>query len=495
MLTFVERRRKLDEMAEIEFYSDLREEVGPLIHFWEHTVGSCHAPLALRSDWQHQLLRCHKELGFQYVRFHGLLSDDVGVLTIQMDQFLYSFFNADQIMDFLLSIGMRPFIELSFMPLALASGNRTVFHYQGNVTPPRNYSSWKELIHRLVQHWVDRYGLKEVREWFFEVWNEPNLKAFWTGNQTDYFELYRHTAQAIKKIHSSLKVGGPATAKNEWIEEFIDFCVKRNVPIDFISTHHYPTDAFGEPGDDTIAQLACSRRSVLREQAQTVSRQARGLPVYYTEWNTSSNPRDPLHDEPYAAAFIIKTVMEANRYVNGYSFWTFSDIFEENYFPSVPFHGGFGLLTIHNIPKPSYRAFEILHQLGHRLLHIDGIHETVDCWMVAKEKSATVLLTNHTYPLHSIEKETANIFVRNTPRPHKIYLERIDKENANSKQIWIEKGSPEYLSKADVREIQEQSAMKRTPLMFHYQDSVVRFAVDLPPHSVAAATILFDYED
>lgn len=482
-------------MAEIEFNSDLREDAGPFIHFWEHTVGSCHAPLALRADWQSQLLRCHNELGFQHVRFHGLLCDDVGVLTIQKNQFLYSFFNADQIMDFLLSIGMRPFIELSFMPLALASGNTTVFHYRGNVTPPNDYLAWKGLIHRLVKHWVDRYGLEEVRHWFFEVWNEPNLKAFWTGNQNDYFKLYQHTAEAIKKIDPSLKVGGPATAKNEWIDEFVDFCIRRNVPFDFISTHHYPTDAFGKPGDDTIAQLASSRRSVLREQVQTVRREARDFPVYYTEWNTSSNPRDPLHDEPYAAAFIIKTVMEASGYVDGYSFWTFSDIFEENYFPSVPFHGGFGLLTIHNIAKPSYRAFEILHHLGSRLLHVDGIHETVNCWIILNTGGATVLLTNHAYPRHFIEKENANIIIRNSPTPRKIVLERIDEENTNPKQVWIEKGSPEYMSKADVAEIEEKSRMKRVPLKFSHRNSNLHFSVDLPPHSVAAATILFDHED
>src|SRR4026209_1182495 len=158
-------------MAEIQFHADFEEESANVDHFWEHTVGSCHAPLALSSDWQAQLKRCHSELGFQYLRFHGLLSDDVGVLTIQQNRPLYSFFNADQLIDFLLSIGMRPFVELSFMPLALASGSRTVFQYRGNVTPPRDYTQWSTLIETLVAHWVGRYGLQEVAEWFFEVWN------------------------------------------------------------------------------------------------------------------------------------------------------------------------------------------------------------------------------------------------------------------------------------------------------------------------------------
>lgn len=482
-------------MSDVEFRIDLREETDRLTHFWEHTVGSCHAPLALRSDWQVQLLRCHEELGFQHVRFHGLLSDDVGTLINSAGPLIYSFFNADQIIDFLLSIGMRPFVELSFMPTAIASGEKTVFHYHANVTTPKNYADWSKLIHKLVKHWRDRYGVQEVSQWYFEVWNEPNLKAFWIGNQKDYFKLFADTVSAIKRVNPSFRVGGPATAKNEWIEEFLKYCRSRKIPVDFVTTHHYPTDALGKPEDDTETQLANRRRSVLREQVQAVSSRAEGLPVYYTEWNTSSNPRDPLHDEPYAAAFIVKTIMEAAGHVEGYSFWTFSDIFEENYFPSVPFHGGFGLLNIHNIAKPSYRAFEILHQLGDRRLVVDGIHETVDCWVVRDRKSVIVLLTNHVFPRHNISKEKVNIFVQNIQRPRKIYLQRIDGQNANPKRLWIENERPEYLSPSQVLELQENSQLQPTPLKFDYESSILNFALELPVQSVAAVTIQFQYEE
>src|SRR5688500_8437744 len=211
-------------MSSIHFFCNLAEARTPLPHFWEHTVGSDHAPVALRADWQRQLQRAHEDLGFRYVRFHGLLSDDLGTLVQEKNTLLYSFFNADQIFDYLLSIGMKPFIELSFMPKALASGSKTVFNYKANITPPTNHKQWAALINRLVSHWVDRYGVAEVREWFFEVWNEPNLKAFWTGTQREYFKLYRYTAEAIKQVDAGIKVGGPATAKSEWIEEFVDFC-------------------------------------------------------------------------------------------------------------------------------------------------------------------------------------------------------------------------------------------------------------------------------
>ncbi len=406
------------------FNCNLSAPTSILPHFWEHTVGSDHAPIALRADWQRQLRRCHDELGFRYVRFHGLLSDDVGTLICHDGNFLYSFFNADQIVDFLLSIGMKPFVELSFMPRALASGDKTVFHYRGNVTMPRDYRQWATLIRTLVAHWVERYGLSEVRQWFFEVWNEPNLEAFWSGKKKDYFTLYRHTAEAIKAIDQEIKVGGPATAMNAWISDFLEFCDKNEIPADFISTHHYPTDAFGRERDDTETQLSKSRRSVLRDQARKVRHQAASKPIYYTEWNTSSNPRDPLHDEPYAAAFAIKTIMEANGLVQGYSYWTFSDLFEENYFPSMPFHGGFGLLTIHGIAKPAYRAYELLYHVGKQLLQVDGSHATVDVWAIRGDHDVTILLTIYALPRHPIEEQSVRVILKNAGEGAKATIER-----------------------------------------------------------------------
>ena len=472
-----------------DFTCKLSEMTTPLHHSWEHTVGSGHAPLALRADWQAQLRRCHNELGFRHVRFHGLLSDDVGTLFEHDGEPLYSFFNIDQIFDFLLSIGMKPFVELSFMPEALASGHRTVFHYRANVTPPKALKKWAELGSKFVRHCVDRYGVEEVKEWFFEVWNEPNLPEFWKGTQADYFKLYRSTAEAIKSVDAALKVGGPATAKNAWIEEFLAFCAKGKTPVDFVSTHHYPTDALGAQDDDTETQLANSRRGILREQAQDTFRRAGGKPIYYTEWNASSNPRDPRHDEPYAAAFVAKTVLETNGLVEGASFWTFTDIFEENYFPSVPFHGGFGLLNLHGIPKPSYRAYELLHQLGDEQLLVDGIHETVNAWAVRKGDSLTVLLTNHALPRHSIKKEQVRLRITESGEPGAVTLQRIDEEHANPRRVWREMGKPEYLKALEVEQLQAASQLRPEPHRWKYKNGSVHLELGLPPRAVAAITI------
>jgi xylan 1,4-beta-xylosidase len=446
--------------------------------------------MALRSDWQRQLKRAHDELGFRHVRFHGILSDDRGTLIRDHGKLLYSFFNCDQIFDFLLGIGMRPFVELSFMPTVLASGNRTVFTYEANVTAPKDYKQWSMFIERLISHLVDRYGEREVSQWYFEIWNEPNLKKFWSGSQREYFKLYRHTVEAIKSVSPSLRVGGPATAKSEWIEEFVDFCERNDVACDFVSTHHYPNDSFEKDGD-VEQQLFKAQRGIMREVAQNTRGHARNRPVYYTEWNSSSFPWDPLHDDPYAAAFVGSTILEANGLVDGYSFWTFSDIFEENYFSSVPFHGGFGLLTVHDIPKPTYRAFELFHDLGDRQSLVDGLHETVDCSVIQKDSSVTLLLTNHTTPGHSIETEELHIRLDNAPEPTGASIRRIDEDHANPKRLWQELGEPKVLSEKDRQSLEDASQLVSEKQSLSYHDGAMALKVRLPPHAVAAITIEF----
>jgi xylan 1,4-beta-xylosidase len=419
----------------------------------------------------------------------------MGTLMCERDELLYSFFNADQICDFLVSIGMKPFVELSFMPETLASGSQTVFHYQANVTPPKDLDQWSELITKLAAHWIERYGIDEVSTWFFEVWNEPNLKAFWTGTQEEYFELYRRTAAALKAVDRRLRVGGPATASNEWIPEFLDFCEKQDVPVDFVSTHHYPTDALGSIGEDTETQLAQSRRSILREWAKKSHRQARGKPLYYTEWNSSSNPRDHLHDEPYTAAVIIKTMLEARSLVEGYSFWTFTDIFEENYMPATAFQGGFGLLTLQGVAKPAYRAFELLHRLGTELLPLTGMHETVDAWVVRGQGTVAVVLTNHALPRHSIGTQSIHFSLTSPLRPLKVYIERIDDAHANAKQRWMEQGRPSHPLPQQVEELNEASRLVREPLPWAFEVGAIHFQLSIPPHGIAVTTIEFNRDD
>lgn len=473
----------------VNFKCDITSKSKPFIHFWEKIIGSGHATLGLRADWQEQLLKCKTDLGFKYVRFHGLLSDDMGSLLYEENKLRYSFFNIDEVYDYIISIGMFPFVELSFMPTAIASGPDTVFKYKGNITPPKNYKAWNTLIEKLATHWIERYGINCVKNWFFEVWNEPNLQAFWTGTKEDYFKFYGETARTLKKVNNILKVGGPATAANAWITDFKNYCTKNKLPLDFISTHHYPTDAFGKPGDDTAEQLAKSCRSMLQKETKKANEEAGDLPLYYTEWNTSSNPFDKLHDESFAAAFITKIIMENQGLVKGYSYWTFTDIFEENYLSSIPFHGGFGLMNINGIPKPAYRAYELLHKTGNRILPVEGKHKTVDVWVTRNNNSLFITLTNFALPKHRIKQEEVLIKLDGLLNIKSAILEQVDEENSNAPNAWKKIGKPESLLPKQVVQLQKISMLKRKQIHYQKLHNEYIFQLKINPQSVAMITV------
>ena len=469
------------------FTACLSAPTTPLKHAWEHTVGSGHALLALRADWQQQLQRCHHELGFRHVRFHGLLDDDMGTLIAHQDQPLYSFFNADRICDFLLSIGMRPFVELGFMPEMLASGHETVFHYRGNVTPPVDYNAWATLIGKLLGHWVERYGIAEVRQWYFEVWNEPNLPAFWTGTQDDYFKLYSHTVQAIKTVDASLRVDGHdrvdrRTARLQREEQLAGGLHQHahlpDRPARFRGRGHRGTTR-QQPARPSARPGASGPRS--RAPGPSTSRNGTFPRIRETTFTTSRSPQPTPR----------KIALETDRFADGYSFWTFTDIFEENYFPSIPFHGGFGLLNLYGVPKPVYRAFQLLHALGHERLPVAGTHETVDAWVVHKGRSITVFLTNHVQPRHDIATQRVEVRLTHASAPLEATIERIDEDHANPRRCWQTMGEPEYLNRSQVEKLEAASRLMKQPFGFSYAERTIRFDVNLPPHAVAAVTLEF----
>lgn len=461
-----------------------------LAHVWSHTVGSGRALLALRADWQAQMRKTHAELGVRHVRFHGLLNDEMCTYLIECDKDVYSFFNADRIFDFLVSIGMKPLVELSFMPTALQSGGDTVFFYKANVTPPRDYAKWADLIGRLVKHWLDRYGIDEVRSWYFEVWNEPNLDAFWKGSQADYFRLYQYTANAIKNVDAQFRVGGPASADDAWVPEFLGFCETNKLPVDFVSTHHYPTDALGKPGDDTETQLSDAPRDVLIQRVRKMRQAVGDRKLCYTEWCSSSNPFFDLHDQPYAAAFLLKNMLDVADLVHCYSWWTFSDIFEENYFSSVPFHGSFGLQTIHGIAKPTYRAMQLLHGVGNERLPVDGTHPTVDAWAVrVNDTHVDLLLGNHAFPRQAIATEAVTWHVQGSRKPNSARVQRVDDGHCNSRQAWVDMGSPGYLDARQVAQLEAASQLKAEPIAIDACDGSFDIEISLPPHAIAAVRV------
>jgi xylan 1,4-beta-xylosidase len=451
-------------------------------------VGSGRALLALRADWQAQLARCRRELGFRRVRFHGLLDDGPGLCVRDQGRLVRAWYNVDAIADALLAMDVRPFVELSFMPSALASGGKTVFNYAANVTPPADPAEWTDLVGALARHWIDRHGASELRDWRFEVWNEPNLEAFWTGGKRGYFDFYRQTAEALRSA-GEVRVGGPVTAKSEWLPEFSAFCAREHVPVDFLSTHVYPTDALGGKGTDTRTQLAESGRDFLRTTAEKAREVAGSRPLYYTEWNVTSNPRDALHDGPYAAAYAVKALLDVDPIVDLYSWWTFSDIFEENYFPAKAFHGGFGLLTIHGVAKPAYRAFELLHRLGGDRLEVAGKHPTVEVTAVRGEGGLHLVVVNLALPDQPIATEKIAISVSGLSSLTRATVERIDEDHANPRRLWAEWGEPDQLSAAQVEALESAGRLVEEPVGWRFEDGTLEITLTVPANALAVVSV------
>ena len=469
----------------------------PFPHVWQMCVGSCHALTALREDWRRQLRLCHQELEVEYVRFHGLLNDDMSVCLGLKDlpgggqEPVCSFYNVDSIFDFLIEIGMKPFVELSFMPAPLASGTQTCFHYRANVTPPKDYTLWERLIEQLARHCVARYGISEVSSWPFEVWNEPNLNYFWSGDQAEYFKLYRHAASAIKRVSPKLRVGGPATARDGWVPEMIEFCRASGTPLDFVSTHQYPTDVAVGNYSDMEERMAKAPRGVLGELVRQTRAAAGDRVLYYTEWHNSPSSRDLYHDTSYAAAFAVKTIADVADKVACYSFWTFSDIFEEGGFPSEPFHGGFGLLNLFDVPKPVYRAFELLNTTGTKRLEVTGSPAgNVELLATRKPGRLVMIATNHNVPRSPIANEDVELVLRNCRVTGSAELVRIDDDHANPRRKWIDLGSPVYPDRKQVAAMMRASQVKRERVRFVEGENggwTLRFC--LPPHGTVGITV------
>ncbi|MGO4378098.1 glucoamylase family protein [Pseudoduganella sp. RAF19] len=469
----------------VQFRCDLSAQPVPLVHSWEACIGSGRATLALRADWQDQLQRVREELGMRQVRFHSMLDDDMGTLFCYQDQPRYDFYNIESFFDFLLDIGMRPFVELSFMPRMLASGDTTVFAGKGNVTAPRDMRAWQTLLQNLVRHLINRYGAEEVRRWQFEVWNEPNQPQFWPAGQEAYFQLFDASYEALKQVDPQLIVGGPATSKNAWIPEFIEHCRKSCHLPDFISTHHYPADAVGNAYSDANSQLVNTSRSVLRDQATIARGQAGRLPLHYTEWKVSSDARDPLNDEPFSAALIVKSVLEVANLADTCSYCTFSDISAENHFPNRPFHGGFGLLNRYGIPKPSYRAFQLLHRAGTELLPVGGHHETVDVWVTRAPDCLCIFVTNCAMPQHPITTETVHLTLGAAPDIQTAMVTRIDALHGYARPAWEAMGRPDCLSREQCNALEDGSALKRETLPLRLENGATLIELSMPPQSVA----------
>ena len=493
----------------IEIKASAKDPGRALNHFWSVCVGAGRANEGLRANWLEQLKKAHEQCGFQFVRFHGLFHDDMFIYREVNGAAVYNFQYVNELFDRLLEIGVRPFVELGFCPADLATETGTVFWWKGNGSPPKDYAKWTELVRRTVTHWVDRYGIDEVRRWYFEVWNEPNLYPFFKGTRSQYFELYKVSARVIKQIDARLRVGGPSTSnfvpdarfngetedigshatvtkaadldalhwRPVWISQFLEFCHRNDLPLDFLSTHPYPTDwALDELGqgsnytrgvNSTRTDLTLLRKMIDESRFPSAE-------IHLTEWSSSPSPRDFTHDHLQAATYIVKCNIESAGLVDSMSYWTFTDVFEESGGGDTPFHGGFGMINFQGIPKPSFHAYRLLHALGDQVVHTspgaivtrhqrtgkltalayhypDEVKVAVPTSTLSRDVAQKTLATGRAAKL-SIDLDDL------TPGSH-VLVETLGKDSGNAMGLWEAMGKPDPLSREQTASLRDSASL------------------------------------
>ena len=434
------------------------------------SVGSDYPGTLLRDDSLAQLRTVRDELGFRYIRFHAIFHDVLGTYREENGKPVYDWTKIDALYDKLLGMGIRPFVELGFTPEAMKTSDQRIFYWKGNTSHP-DLAKWTALIDAFARHVKQRYGSAEIRRWYYEVWNEPNLAGFWEGADQDaYFALYDVTARALKHVDPQLKVGGPATAGAAWVPQFIAHTAKEDVPLDFITTHTYGVDGgFLDENGKEDTKLSPSPDAIVgdvRRVRQQIQASARpNLPLYFTEWSTSYTPRDAVHDAYLGAAYILGKLKAVDGVAQGMSYWTFSDLFEEPGPPTAPFQGGFGLLNPQGIRKPAYFAYKYLHQLGRQELATgdaesiatwDGRTFKLLAWHFQQPRQAQSNRSFYTQVQPAAPATGVQLSVKGLPAGNYVVTTRRTGYDANDAYTaYLRMGSPSSLSTSQLQKLRE----------------------------------------
>lgn len=507
---------------------------------WQFCVGSCHASTLLRADALKLLKRVHDELGIKRVRFHGTFNDDMGTLCnfpvvfgLPVGEHIVetNFYKIGLVYDNLLELGMKPFIEISFMPELLAADPTRSYVYGSIHSLPKDMEKWCAYIREFLSYLFHRYGEEEVCSWYFEVWNEPDLvKTFFKGSQNSYLEFYAATARTIKEFCPKLQVGGPASSASRWIDKFVKYCKENQVPVDFVSTHQYLGEpflgvseeeaekSFEELEDERAEQEEAEKRRIelineglkklpgnmsilqalqavlggndgtekeydvnlLPKNAKIVKEQAEGLPVFYTEWNLSASFGARGQDMRKVAAYDVKTSLAIEDIVDGNSIWCYSDIFEELHQFKEPFHGGYGMMTYTGIPKPVYYGMRMLAQAEENRIILDESEFTeVEAAAFEGEREKQILLFRQNTRQFEAEPEQVSIRVEMDHVPESVYLQRIDEDHCNPRKVWEEMGCPNDLTKKETEYIIKASDMRDEEMETSYENGVLSIQVSL----------------
>ncbi len=451
---------------EIVINIDANAKASPFPHWWEHMFGSGRAALSLRESYRNDLSKMKAELPVEYVRFHGILHDELGLYDEDKDgRPIYNFSYIDQVYDGLLDIGVRPFVELSFMPEKLAAKPEIFgFWYKPNIAPPKDYSKWNALMKNLAEHLIARYGIDEVSKWYFEVWNEPNI-GFWAGEPKleSYLKLYDETARTLKAVNPRLRVGGPSTAQAAWSKIFIDHCTKEKVPFDFVSTHVYGNDSAEDvfKTHEKIPRKDMVARAMRKVYDEVKSSSKPDTAIIWSEFNASFFNEQNVTDSEFMGPWLANYIRQADGLADMVSFWTFSDVFEEGGVVKSPFYGGFGAIAAGNIPKAAFNAFKLLHKLGEEKL----ANPSEDA-IISKSKDGALIAAawNYSAPEEKGESKKLTVNLQSMGEFKKARIYVLDEDNGSALSLFKKMGQPAFPTREQQKELRKAAELSEPEL-------------------------------
>jgi xylan 1,4-beta-xylosidase len=462
---------------------DLAAPSHPFPHFWEQMFGSGRAILSLRDSYRRDLRQVKQATDFKYVRFHAIFHDEVGLYDEDSAGApVYNFSYVDQIYDGLLQNGVRPFVELSFMPRKLAAQpTEHVFWYHPIISPPKDWDKWSGMITQFARHLIARYGIDEVSQWYFEVWNEPNLD-FWAGDpkEQSYYQLYDATAKAIKAVEPRLRVGGPSTAQAAWADRFIRHTVENRIPVDFVSTHVYGNDdaknVLGSDESVPRTRMVCRAAAKVHDQVKASARP--DLPVIFSEYNASYKNEPDVTDAPFMGPWLADTIRQCDGLTEMMSYWTFSDVFEEQGVVKEPFYGGFGVIAADGLPKPAFNAFKLLHRLGEQRLAEDS-----DSVLVTRRRDGTfaIAVWNLFLPEEQGHAKSVTLSFHGA-RASRARVTRLEALHGSPLDAYERMGRPAYPTSAQAETLRK-AAQLAPPEDIRVRNGTITLA--LPPQGLA----------
>lgn len=501
-----------------------------IVHTWKKLMTVGKAKEVLFADVQKHMGHLQKEIGFQYVRFHGIFDDEMMIYgENELGEVNLNFAYSDSLFDFLLASGLKPFLELSFLPSQLAGENcDTVFYKKSFVGSPKDLGKWNQMIHQFIMHYIRRYGIHEVRQWYFEVWNEPEIHIFWPDTYEDYCELFISTYQTIKSLDHELRVGGPGILsitlmQSDWLTRFMQDVYKRQANPDFISFHSYPYDNVLKLSNvieidydqypNVFQSIKLSADTdyllqVITKLKETVSAAAGGNTpeLHMTEWNATGSHRDLVNDTCFKAAYIVKNVLENMDGLHSFGYWTATDLLEEFKMSSELFHGGLGLMTYNGIPKPAFHAFKLLAKLGRKFIdrgngyyitesdkgiqvlmysyvHIDSLYRKGDASFISRTNRYDVFEDGGAIELTLTLKDLY-------PGSYTFRRHTINRQSGSAYDLWVKMGAPRHLDADTVEYLKQASCPQLTYEQVEIISGTYTLVSMLSPHEVQLVELI-----